>query len=235
MNEILQALSAPQNALLTALLILVLLYWATVIVLGIGIELLDGAFSFMDIGGHDVDPTTGLDTHLDHGHIESPIFTTVLRFFNFGEVPVTIILSVYILVAWAGNFWLFSWYKAYPGPVQALIVFGILVGALFVTKPITAPFKSVFSSKEEATHERTNLIGCDCILTMPVNETQSGQAEAKTSTNRFLVVSVRAAPGQGPIPKGARAVIASVDPNAGGYLVRLPGSDTNTSVGGNTK
>ncbi len=235
MNEIIQALSAPQNALLTALLVIVTLYWVSVVIMGVGIELLDGAFSFMDIGGHDVDPTTGLDSHVHSTHVESPIFTTVLRFFNFGEVPVTIIASVFILVSWAASLWLFHWYKDFPVPVQALVILGILVAALFITKPVTAPLKSIFSSQGDKAPERTNLIGCDCILTMPVTETQSGQAEAKTPNNRFLVVSVRAASGQGAIPKGARAVIISVDPTAGGYLVRLPGSDIHSSAGGNKK
>jgi hypothetical protein len=235
MNEFLQAINAPQNALLTGLLFLVVLYWGAVIILGLGIELMDGLFSFLDFGGHDLDPTTSLDTHLDAGHTNAPFFVTAFRFFNFGEVPVTIILSAFIISAWMGSVGLHGWYSPFHPLLQAGVVLGIIVGALLVTKLVTTPLKSVFSSKYDKGPERTNLIGCDCILTMSVSETQSGQAEAKTPDNRFLVVSVRANPGQGNIPKGARAVIVSVDPNAGGFLVRLPGSSSEPSVGGNKK
>jgi hypothetical protein len=237
MGEFIEIISAPQNAGLSVAMGFIALYWISVIILGIGIDLLDGLMGLADHaldGG--TDPTTGLDTHIDgSSHVEAPFMASAFRFFNFGHVPATIIFTAIITVAWLGSMLLHGWYKDFGGGLQTLIFIATLIGALLLSKPLTAPLKDVFHNDDSKGPERTNLIGCDCILTMPVTQEQSGQAEAKTAGNRFLVVSVRCAPGQGPIPKGGRATITSVDPNAGGYLVRLPGSNNPSSEGGNTK
>ncbi len=233
MQNILETLLAPQNAALSVVMLFVMFYWVSVIVLGIGVEILDGLTGLVD-HGH-ADPTTGLDTHIDGSGADVPLLTSALRFFNFGEVPATIILTVIIAIMWASNLVLYASVKGLPGPVQAAIVAGTFIAALFISKPITSPLKDLFNSKDTKGPQRTNLIGCDCIITVPTTETQQGQAEAKTPGNRFLVVSVRSAPGQGAIPKGARGIIVSVDPTAGGFLVRLPGSESSISEGGNSK
>lgn len=233
-----EAIFAPQNVAFTVLLGFILLYWLAVVFIGVGVELLDGVLNVIDAGlthTPDIDPTTGLDHGVDAPG-PSNFMGNTLRFFNFGDVPATIIITAIVIIAWAGNVLLYPWTNDLPGPAQLGICLAVLVAALFISKLVTSPLKDVFSRTEAKGPERTNLIGCECILTMPASQAGMTTAEAKTPSNRFIVINVRCAPGQGPIPKGARAIIHSLDPATGGYLIHLPGNVPNPpSEGGNTK
>ena len=232
MAEFIAAISAPHNMLLTFALGACALYWLFVVVFGVGSEMFHGAaglFQGGDAGGHE-----GLDTHFD-GHATPTVAGSALRFLNFGEVPATIILSVILLFTWTISVITHRYTNEFSFPIQALIFAGVVIASLFLSKLITSPLKESFAKGDGKGPVKTNLIGSECLLTTSIGETRSGTAEAKTDSARFIIVHVRAAPGQGDLPKGARATIVSVDPTAGGYLVRLPGSTATPTEGGNSK
>lgn len=224
MAEFITSISAPHNIVLTIMLCGCALYWAFVIVFGLGMEVMDGVSGFFhhapDIShGH-----TGLETHMDGaGHTYS-VTGAAFRFLNFGEIPATIILSIILLITWVGSVVTNPYTREQPFWIQIPAFLGVFIAALLLSKLITSPIKEVFANNESKGPPKTDLIGCECILTTSAGENRTGTAEAKTPASRFIIVHVRAAAGQNEIPKGARAVIVSVDPNAGGYLVALPGS-----------
>ncbi len=97
MTELLHFAFAPVNVPFTLLLIVVLLYWASVMVGVAG----TGAF------GTDIDTDLHHDVHVDKG-VNMDIaphagwFGVVLGYFNVGSVPFMILMSFVSLFLWIG-------------------------------------------------------------------------------------------------------------------------------------
>lgn len=91
MTEFLLECIRPANLPATVLLCLVLLYWLLMI---FGIFGMDG-FDFDADLDVDVDMDADLDAHIDGG-----IGADVLTFFHFGEIPVMVLGSFFVLFFW---------------------------------------------------------------------------------------------------------------------------------------
>jgi hypothetical protein len=146
MSEFLAALQAFPTVFFTGLLGLVLVYWLTVIVGALDIDLFGhhvGGDGDMAPGGHD-----------HHGFSE---------FLSLGKVPITITLSFFALVGWVlgmlGEIHLRPWLgPLLPGPLYpGIMLVTLLMIAGFAASFIVRPLRKIFTMHSE--HGEEGLIG----------------------------------------------------------------------------
>ena len=171
MTEFLAALLALPTILFTGLLSLVLLYWISVIAGALDINLGGHGDGGHDIGhhGHDADMAPG--GHETHGFLE---------FLSFGQVPVTIIVSIFAFLAWmlsmAGELWLRAPLSALiSGPLFSLALFPVVaIPSLIVTGYVVRPLRVVFNQHVE--HGEEGLIGRMVRITSRTADQEFGTA-----------------------------------------------------------
>lgn len=147
MSEFLAALLSFPTVIFTGFLGLALLYWLTVIVGALDVDL---------FGHHGADADGDLATggHAGHG---------LSDFLSIGTVPITITLSFFTLVAWSlgmlAEFHLRPWLgAALPGPLYpAIMLVALLVIAGAAASWIVRPLRRIFTSRSE--HGEEGLIG----------------------------------------------------------------------------
>ena len=194
--------------------VLVVLFW-TITVFGIVDS--DALEPNLDL---DADVDVGVDADVDTQVHGGSIGLGLLRFFNLGEVPLMILLSVLITLVWAGAVAL----NYYFNPGQSFLIaggwlFANGVVSLFLTKFLTAPLKPLMRKLKEGEKHRP-VIGRACVIkTSEVTET-FGQAEAEDDSGNPLLLHVRVSEGQKPLAKGDRALVVDTLDDAQTYVVR---------------
>ena len=160
----------PANFIQTTLFLIILLYWATVLLGAIDLDALD-----FDL---EVEVDTDVDVDVD-GEVESSnIFglNRILSFFNLGKVPFMIFLTFLILPWWFGVVvinHLFGFSHFIPG---VLISIPVLIGSLFVAKILTTPFVKIFAALDKENAE-TIILGTIGKVRSPATHQSTGQAE----------------------------------------------------------
>ncbi len=210
MSELLQESLRFYNFPITVCFVIVMLFWIITI------------FGIVDSDA--LEPNLDLDTDLDvdadvevHG---GSIGLGLLRFFNLGEVPLMILLSVLITLVWAGAIAL----NYYFNPGESFLIAGAWLIAngivsLLLTKFLTTPLKPLMRALKAGEKHRP-VIGRSCVIkTSEVTET-FGQAEAEDDSCNPLLLHVRVSGGQKPLFKGDRALVVDTLDDAQTYLVR---------------
>lgn len=179
MIEFLTAAFAPENASFTVLLLVVGLYWITVI-LGV----LDVDLFHLDVSGGELDTDIDAGGNADaevHGVEPGPLHA-VLHFFYIGEVPTMLLVSVMVLSLWAfamlGNHYL------NPAGSRAMTV-AILVGnfavSTIILKFVALPLRSLYTILLKDYNAPREVVGGICrIVTTEVTRDRMGQAEVPT-------------------------------------------------------
>lgn len=186
----------------TLLLILVLLYWTTVI-LGV-----------MDLSTLDVDLP---EPDMEMGDAGVAGFEAFLEYFNIRYVPVSIVISLFSLSLWVVGMTANSILN--PG-YNGLVGLGIFVlnlplsahAAKFMSLPLVPLFKSM---RSDATDKR-DLVGCRVVVTSSKADPHFGQAEIR-GDGPPITLSVRTEEGE--IPRGREAVILSHQPEKDIYIL----------------
>ncbi len=208
MSELLQESLRFYNFPITVCFVLVVLFWMITV------------FGIVDSDA--LEPNLDLDADVDvdaqvHG---GSIGLGLLRFFNLGEVPLMILLSVLITLVWAGAVAL----NYYFNPGQSFLVaggwlFANGVVSLLLTKFLTVPLKPLMRKLKEGEKHRP-VIGRACVIkTSEVTET-FGQAEAEDDSGNPLLLHVRVSQGQKSLAKGDRALVVDTLDDAQTYVVR---------------
>jgi len=169
MSELFHAAFAPVNIVYTIILLVVVMYWL-VAILGL-----------LDIGAFDL----GADVDIDSADLEMDVsggsaLGSVLGFFNFGEVPVTLYATIVALSMWVVSVQLSYYLRDYLAGIElwfalALALPNLLFG-LLMAKLITMPAKWFNEQRE---HE-TPLVGKVCLITSLEADQESGQCEVAT-------------------------------------------------------
>ena len=208
MSELLQESLRFYNFPITVCFVLVVLFWMITV------------FGIVDSDA--LEPNLDLDADVDvdaqvHG---GSIGLGLLRFFNLGEVPLMILLSVLITLVWAGAVAL----NYYFNPGQSFLIaggwlFANGVVSLLLTKFLTVPLKPLMRKLKEGEKHRP-VIGRACVIkTSEVTET-FGQAEAEDDSGNPLLLHVRVSQGQKSLAKGDRALVVDTLDVAQTYVVR---------------
>lgn len=231
MLELLNASFSLSNLLLTSLLGLILLYWASVIAGALDMKSIDVSMDkdiHFDKDLHidkgiivDKHIPIGKDIHTDKELVaESNFLVDFLRFFNFGQVPFMVVLSILVLIMWSVSVYCNN-PQSFINPSQSVgLAFLLLVPnlflSLFITKFLTAPLIPVFR-KLDTTKAPLEYTGKTGILAMGMESDEIGQVKIRIEQAES-VVRVRSADGR-KLEKGEEVII--IDRLANGtYLVQ---------------
>ncbi|MCB1049361.1 MAG: DUF1449 family protein [Acidobacteria bacterium] len=206
MVELLTFAVHPYNILFTGVLAIILLYWLSVIVGVLDLNVLD-----IDA---DLDTEVDLDADLDvegDADLEAGgALRGLLQFLFVGEVPLTLVLSAFCLVLWIGvvsTNWALgtsSWKMA------ALIVLPNLLISFFVTRIALIPFRALFRRLNAEDQQVKDVLGLEGIMLSAADDVRLGQMEIQEK-NSFLRLNVLAESNQ-QLKKGHRVrVIQKLD------------------------
>ncbi len=208
--ELINAAFAAPNLLLSILLILVILYWLTVVV-----GALDADYFHVDTDlPHDI--SHGIDAA--HG---GELFIGVLRFFGFGRVPFMVNFSILLLTIWSISIYCNN-VGSFINPTMsfwwslALLVPNI-IASLFITKLLTLPLAKVFDKLHKETPEH-DYIGKIATVTTKADSEVKGQAKLTINAS-VLTISVKTIDGS-EIQRGEEIIIVDMQPEKGYYLVQ---------------
>lgn len=217
MIELFQAAISAENIIYTVLLVLVLLYWLSVIAGALDMNAFD---IDLDLDA-DLDVDLDADVDVDAAGGTSGWLAGALHFFNFGKLPTMVILSFVILFAWMINV-LMNHYLGGGSLVFALMfMLPNLFISLLLTKIVTTPLVPIFKQLNTP-EEDVNFAGMFCKLTVTANQTKKGQAEV-IHENRSLLIYVKVDKDDvDTINKGEQAVILRPSKDASYFFIRKP-------------
>lgn len=210
MTELLNDAFSPINLPLTVTLILMLIYWITVILGVLDVELFD-----IDLdSGLDVDADVDFD--VDVG--ADGIGRSILAFFYVGEVPVMILFSILIL-----SLWTVSMIANYHLNPLGSYVFGLglfagnVVVSLLICKVIGMPLNKFYSSLNRDSNAPRDVMGRICVVITSSVSKKMGQAEVKTRGAPILLNVV--SQDDHVFNKGDEAVVTAKDEHSGVYTI----------------
>lgn len=177
MSEFLDiALSFPP-VVFTFGLLLVVLYWLTVVVGALDVDLVDFG--------------TDSDAEVEAGG-------GFWSAFGFGAVPFTVVVSLWITLGWIvtvlGTSWVRSADSMFIPPAVAgiaVLVAGIGVGMLGANL-LTRPLAKLFEEAPATAH--ADLVGKVCVVRSGTVTLDSGQAEIADEEGQMLLINVRRSP-----------------------------------------
>ena len=215
MTELFQAALSAENIIYTLLLVLVLIYWLSVIAGGLDMNAFDVDLEM------DADLDVEVDADVDGAEGTTGWLAGALHFFNFGKMPTMIILSFVILFAWMINVLLNHYYGG--GSLVFALVFLLpnLFISLFLTKIITTPLIPIFQQLNTP-EEDIDFVGMLCKLTVTANQSKKGQAEVIHKNSSILIYVKVDKDDVNEIKKGEEALILRPSKDASYFLIRKP-------------
>ncbi len=230
------------------LLVVVVIYWLSVMVGVLDLDLFDLDFDL------DVDMDVDLDVDMDMGgaaesaadgaaesaaegaaegsaeHGDTPglngILLGIYSWLSLGRVPITITVSVFTLYAWIMTF-SGVYYLGASLPVAIGLFVGATAASLFLTGPTVRPMRGLFHTHTK--HGQETLIGALCVLTTGRVDEKFGQALFDDG-GAGLNLLVRCDSPENGIKRGDRALIIGYDSETRLYYVEpyenLAGQET---------
>ncbi|CAN5308230.1 hypothetical protein BH09BAC1_BH09BAC1_22630 [soil metagenome] len=200
MELFLEAISL-YNIAWTILLVLCIAYWLMVIVGLADIDFLD---IDMDVD-HDLDLDGDADIHKEISVDPDSWLHGFMKFFNMGEVPLMVILTVFALSGWAINVLLNYYLNPGWGWLAAVFMIPAVVGGLILSKIITTPLINFYKKLGYKGEEPIDYLGRTGVVTVSVEENKLGQAEIMVNGDP-MIVNVKSKKGK--LPKGSKVSIA---------------------------
>lgn len=212
MDQFLEAAFQPLNVPYTILMVVVLIYWLSVI-----IGVLDFSFLDFDVDA-DVDIDIDADADIDvDGDAGAGGMSTFLHFFHFGAVPFMIVFTFLVIFMWFGSI-LTNYYLANDSWYIALGLFPIfLVVGLFLTKFATVPFVKLFAAMDN--QNDIEVVGKVCTLMESVDSQHISHAKVTSQDGMVQMVNVRTTHETTSLPTGSKALIVSYDEDKKCYIV----------------
>lgn len=201
--EFLDACFHVVNLPATLLLILVVLYWLTVIIGAMDLSTLDVELPDMDMEGGEASGIGNVDAFLEY--------------FNIRYVPVSIMVTLFAI-----SFWVISMIANHylnPGMwgLFGLAIFAVNIPiSAHVAKFAGAPMVPLFKGMRSQSSAKRELIGSRVIITSSKADASYGQAEIQ-GEGPPITLSVRTDGEE--IPRGAEAVILSHEPEKNIHLI----------------
>ncbi|WP_306640111.1 OB-fold-containig protein [Sanyastnella coralliicola] len=179
MLEFFNTVFSPANVISSGLLMLVVVYWITVMLGAVDLDFLD-----FDI---DIDGDVDMDADVDQGGLLW--LNHILTFFNLGKIPFMVWLSFLSLPLWllhvnANNL------LGIESFLFGLITFlpALIVG-LFIAKFATWPFVGLFNKLEEGTKEKVILGKVGTVIINATHDSR-GQAEVESAGSYLMLYIV---------------------------------------------
>lgn len=206
MSEFFAAILSPVNLFLTVMLCGCLFYWVMVIVGGLSPDSID------------VDLETDVDADADVSG--GPGMLGLAKFFNVGEVPLMILVSIFVGILWFAGVALHPFIGGWAVVLQFLMLIPMALVALFLTKIVTQPLVRVFRQlRAEENAAGLELLGERCVIVSGTADDRHGQAEYATNGSP-LKLNVKTASAGQTLSRGDEAVIVADRDEKGVYTVR---------------
>lgn len=204
MTDIIHIAFAPENLLLTLLLIFFI---------GMNIVSLIGVLDF-DSFDFDVDIDTDFEVDADididaetqtsgAGYGEDTMIE-LLRFFHFGKMPVLVILTCVVAIMWGISLYVNQYFNNGNLGLSLLYLIPNFIISLFATKFALTPFTGIFGKLNRKGDAETKFEGQVCKVILEANEQKVGQAEAN-DTGRIITINIKSIKGK--ILKGMDCVV----------------------------
>jgi hypothetical protein len=216
MQELLQVAFLPVNLFYTILLMLVVLYWLSVILGAIDLSSIDLDLDFDAEVEVDADMDIDVDVDAEAG-TTSGWMAGALHFFNFGKMPFMVIITVVVMSGWLLSI-LSNYYLGNGSGWFALAMFiPVLFVSLVIAKILTTPLIPVFK-RLDTTAEAIDYIGMVCKLKLPASASKFGQAEVLVDGAPNLI-NVKTISDEAPLHTGEEAVIVGKTDDERYFLV----------------
>ncbi len=207
MKELWEQAILPYNLPFTILLGLVVLFWITTLLGAVSMDSLDGDID-VDASGNDAPMSLG------------GMAAAMMRVVNAGYVPLTIVLSILILMMWISSILL----NYYFNPGQSILLATGFVVAAFVlgvvaTKAITQPLVPFMRRLKEAENAAPVIGEVGVVRSMQI-DSQYGQVEVQRPDGAPAILNAKLGPDSDPVLRGNQVIIISIDENTGVYLAR---------------
>jgi hypothetical protein len=190
------------NLPVTVFLLIIILYW---IVNLVGVFDLDMLHADAEVG-HDVD-TDG------HGH--DSWFGNI---FDFGDVPVAIVISFFSLFFWMGTI-ICNYYLGNSSLVLALVIYiPNIILAFVITRAISIPLSRLYKLLNAHTEEESigDFTGSVCVVIIEAGHTSMGQGEINRKGDVFRV-NIKTYPDKN-LSKGQSALLIEYHQEKGYYI-----------------
>lgn len=197
MLEFFSAAFQPMNLVLTILMILVVIYWITVILGVLDFDFLD--FD-LDAGDADLDMSIDVDVDID---IDADIDADVdgggpggkgllgfISWFNVGKIPFMIVMTVVVFSMWMGSILTNHYVGNTSLLISLLLYIPLFFLSLIVTKVVTTPLVPLFDKLNFNGEKQIDLEGKTGILMLGVNGKSIGQAKLFVQDKNFLIYVV---------------------------------------------
>lgn len=206
MTDIIHIAFAPENLLLTLLLLFFL---------GLNIVSLIGVLDF-DSFDFDLDADTDIDLDAD---VDSDLelnsktggagfgedtMIELLRFFHFGKMPVIVIVTCLVAVMWGISLYSNQYFNNGSLGLSMLYLIPNFIISLFITKFLLTPFSGMFSKLNRKGNAETTIEGKLCKVILEATEQRIGQAEA-VDNGRIITINIKSV--KGIIPKGFQCIV----------------------------
>ncbi len=211
MNELLHAAFSGVNVLPTGMILLVVIYWFTVMLGALDMGFLD--FDVEADGEADVE--IEVDLSVEAG-TDVPFYLSVLSFFNLGKVPFMVFMTFLALPFWfmaiVGNHYL----GIDSILIGILALSGYFFVSLFIAKFCTMPFVVLFRKMEESEEDKFNPIGKICVASLPLSSSRIGQVtiDAKGS----YIINAKSPEGKS-LQKGEQGLVIEFNEALQCYIV----------------
>lgn len=186
----------------------------------------------IDAGDHDFDVDTDVDgADHDHGHDQNPthvhhdhsptIFQATLRFFGASDAPIMFVLTLFALYTWGGNMLANYYFNDAGTNAQAnILLLGVVVGALILTKITVRPLRPVMKMMRSASSPGSKPVtGLQGAVRSKEITTDYGQVEIYVD-GASILLNARLSDGCAPVLRGSEVLIVSKDEDRDLYIVR---------------
>lgn len=211
MDAFLNAITAFPTLIFSVLMVAAILYWILVIIGTLDLDILHLGDHDAGHAGHDGDH----DSHAGHNP------NAILEYLRVGQVPLTIIASVFVFTAWSLSFistallrpvvpgW--SWWIFGGITLVAALVLGVAATGLAM-----APLAKAFS--QHGAEAADDLIGKMVLVTSSTVDAKFGTARHDRPSGEDLILNVVCDP-EHRLAKGEQAVVLDYDRATGVYRI----------------
>ncbi len=207
MNEFLNLIFNGANAIPTALLLFIIIYWIIVILGLLDTEFLDFDLDFDGEAEIEVDGDVSGDVSW---------LNSVLSFFNLGRIPFMIWLSFLSLPLWMLSINVNSFFGIENFFLGFLTLIPLLLLSLFISKVLTLPFIRFFDKINEDTKKKEIVGRIGKVISSATNDSK-GMAEINYQGS-FLSLYIRTSKDKS-VQKGDHVLFIESLPEPGVYLV----------------
>jgi len=214
MIEFITAAFSSVNIVFTVLLLLMGLYWITVILGVLDVNLFE-----IDLPDSGLEAGPEMDVDVDTGGLPSGPLRSFLHFFYIGEVPTMVLASILILSLW--TFSMLGNYYFNPNGSMAValpIFLGNLAASAFVMKLFAMPLRRLYTMLNKDYNAAGDVVGrIGKVITTRVRKDKMGQVEVPTK-GAPIILNVLSQDDH-EFAHGDEAVVVSKDSERGTYLI----------------